>query len=125
MHPFWAVARLSQEELNKANAATPQSRRKFNVTLEEKEYSVVTVGDSAGNAVSMTFGVRVPIMTNKNPIKKGEELVFQMTAPKASQKRKAESWKDDVVCAAKAKAKEKTRPKQALASASLEIGAEI
>ena len=125
MHPFWAVPRLSQEELNRANLeATPQSRRKFNVTLEEKEYSVVTVGESAGNSVSTTFAVRVPIMTNKNTIKKGEELVFQIAA-KASGKRKAESWRDDVACTAKAKAKEKTRPKQAPASASLEIEAEI
>ena len=111
--------------MNRANTATPQSRRKFNVTLEEKEYSVVTVGESAGNSVSITFAVRVPIMTNKIAIKKGEELVLQIQAAKASGKRKAESWKDDVACAAKAKAKEKARPKQAPASASLEIHDEI
>ena len=124
MHPFWAVARLSPEDLNKANTATPQSRRKFNVTLEEKEYSVVTVGESAGNSVAITFGVRVPIMTNKTSVKKGDELLLQIAA-KASGKRKAETWKDDLACATKAKAKEKARPPQAPATSSLEIQDEI
>ena len=124
MHPFWAVARLSQEDLNKANTATPQSRRKFNVTLEEKEYSVVTVGESAGNSVAITFGVRVPIMMNKTPVKKGEELLLQIAA-KASGKRKAETWKDDLAHATRAKAKAKVKPPQAPATSSLEIQDEI
>ena len=85
---------------------------------------MVTVGESAGNSVSMTFAVRVPHMTNKSTIKKGEELVFQI-ADKVAQKRKAETWKDDVASARKAKAKQTAKPKQAPASASFEMVAEI
>ena len=114
MHPFWAVARLSQDDLNKANTATPQSRRKFNVTLEEKEYSVVTVGESAGNSVSMTYAVRVPMMMNHIRVKKGEELLLQIEAKKTHKRKAPETWKDDL---AKPKAKGKARPQQASASA--------
>ena len=62
--------------------------------------------------MSVTFTVVVPIMTNAVDVKKGEDLLLQITSAKEA-KRKEGSWKDDVDKAAtapNAKAKAKTAP---------------
>ena len=69
----------------------------FNLKLEDKECSVVTVGASAEGSISVTLAVVIPIMTNAIDVKKGEELLFPIDVKKTSAKRKARSWKDDVV----------------------------
>ena len=92
----------------------------FNLTLEHKEFSAVTVGTSGGDSIAITLGVVIPIMTNAVDVKKGEDLLLQITSAKET-KRKEGSWKDDVAKAANApmaKAKAKTAP-------SLELPTEI
>ena len=114
MHPFWAAERLTEDERRKSQ------RGAFNLKYEDKELSAVTVGASGGGSMSVTFTVVVPIMTNAVAVKKGEDLLLQITSTKET-KRKEGSWKDDVAKAAtapKAKAKAKTAP-------SLELPTEI
>ena len=68
----------------------------------------------------VTFTVVVRIMTNAVVVKKGEELLLQITRTKETKRREG-SWKDDVANAAnapKAKAKAKAAP-------SLELPTEI
>ena len=36
MHPFWAVPRLSAEDVRRMNAANPEKKVDFNVELQEK-----------------------------------------------------------------------------------------
>ena len=54
MHPFWAVPRLSAEEVRRMNTANPEKKVDFNVELQEKAFSVVTVGAAAGDSISET-----------------------------------------------------------------------
>ena len=70
--------------------------------------------------MAVAFIVVVLIMTNAVDVKKGEDLLLQITSAKET-KRKEGSWKDDVANAAnapKANAKAKTAP-------SLELPTEI
>jgi len=114
LHPFWAVERLTEDGRRKTQ------RGAFNLTCEDKEFSAATVGASGGGSISATFTVVVPIMTNAVDVKKGEDLLLQITSTKET-KRKEGSWKDDLAKAAKApkvKAKSKT-------ATSLEVPTEI
>ena len=109
LHPFWAIPRLSADDLRKENA-TKGGHRTFNVVMQEKQYNVVTVGDLKGRSVSITWSVSVPMVTNTEGIASGQELLLEAAAkPAVATKRKAASWKDDVAVAAKAKAKAKVK----------------
>ena len=95
LHPYWEVHRMSQSELKKLNVARPQSRRQFNMAVMEKQYNVVTVGRSAGDAsLALTYNVLVSCLTNDKPVKQGEELVIEI-ADKVQPLPKKRGWKDD------------------------------
>ena len=126
MHPFWAVQRLTADELSKRNFHA-KTDHEFNIALTEKDFNVVTVGSLGGQSVSMTTTVTVPIMTNTKAVAPGAELLMQIAPKIAAVKRKAPNWKDDVASVAKAKAKAvkaaaKPKPKP---SSALEIGSEV
>ena len=117
LHPFWAVQRLTADELSKRNFHE-KTDHEFNIALTEKDYNVVTVGSLGGQSVSMTTTVTVPIMTNTKAVAPGAELLMEIAPKIAVAKRKAPNWKDDVASAAKAKPK--GRP-----STPLEVGPEV
>ena len=126
LHPFWAVQRLTADELSKRNFHE-KTDHEFNIALTEKDYNVVTVGSLGGQSVSMTTTVTVPIMTNTKAVAPGAELLMEIAPKNAAAKRKAPNWKDDVASVAKAKAKAvkaaaKPKPKP---SSPLEIGPEV
>jgi hypothetical protein len=109
LHPFWAIQRLAKDELRKKNDKDKTTHR-FNVSLKEKQYNVVTVGNLRGESVAVTVMVTLPIVTNEMALVAGEELFLEV-APKVAPKKRAEaSWKDDVASAARAKAKAKATP---------------
>ena len=114
LHPFWAVERLTDDERKKAQKGP------FNIKFEEKEYAAVTVGASGGHSIASTFSVVVPVMTTAVAVKKGAELLLEMT--KKETKRKEGSWKTDV---AKAEKAPKARAKAKTAANSLEVATEI
>ena len=125
LHPYWAVQRITTDDLKKKNARQTHAQT-FNVALKEKQYNVVTVGEVGGNSVSMTMIVSLPMITNERALVAGEELLMEV-APKAPQKRKVTSWKDDVASVAKAKTKA-ARPalaKAKIAAHGLEIPNEV
>ena len=68
LHPFWAVERLTDDERRKAKTGA------FNMELEDKEFSAVTVGALNKDSIASTFAVAVPIMTSAVAVKGGEEL---------------------------------------------------
>ena len=89
--------------------------------MEQKEFSAVTVGASSGGSLSVTFTVVIPIMTNTVDVKKGEELLLQISHKKET-KRKDGSWRDDV---AKAANPPQARAKAKTAATPLEVVTEI
>ena len=126
LHPFWAVQRLTADELSKRNFRA-KTHQEFNIALTEKDFNVVTVGSLGGQSVSKTTTVTVPIMTNTKAVAPGAELLMEISPKTVVAKRKAPNWKDDVASVAKAKAKAgkaaaKPKPKP---SSALEIGSEV
>jgi len=112
MHPFWAVQRLSDTEMKaRQQDSLLTARPRFNTTLQDKQFVVVTVGAMGGNSIVMTTEVTIPVLTNIVAVPEGEELFLETTTVKAAvgTKRKA-AWKDDVAAVAKAKA---AKPKPA------------
>ena len=73
LHLFWAIQRLSADELKK-QISKDQIQRRFNVSLTDKQYNVVTVGNARGQSVSLTVSVSVPMITNETALDAGEDL---------------------------------------------------
>ena len=126
LHPFWAVQRLTPDELSKRNF-NQKTNHEFNIALIEKDFNVVTVGSVGDQSVAMTTTVTVPMMTNTKAVAPGAELLMEISPKTVVAKRKAPNWKDDVASVAKAKAKAgkaaaKPKPKP---SSALEIGSEV
>ena len=90
MSPFWAVARLTAEQLKDSTAEL-----RFNAELIHKEFMVVTVGNVDGKSTSITYAVTVPVITNAVVVAKGHELVMEVVPKTVSAKRKEIGWKDD------------------------------
>ncbi len=113
---FWVVGRLPEgKDKNKV----------FNMGLTNKVFCVVTVGHIRGDSVAMTTEVTVPMMTNTKSVKAGDELLIEIAASNPKGKRKAESWKDDVARAAKAKAKPMKSPGKKGSGDLLDVGHEV
>ena len=126
LHPFWAIQRLSADDLKKKNASRNHAQM-FNVALKEKQYNVVIVGDVRNQSVSMTMSVSVPMITNERPLVPGEELMLEVAPRAAPSKRKETSWKDDVASVARvnAKAKAKTAAPKPKVAVGLAIESEV
>ena len=75
--PFWAIPRLSADDLKKKNVAL-QRHETFNMELKQKQYSVVTVGDVNGLSIATTWTVTVPMLTNPEGIAAGESFLLEM-----------------------------------------------
>ncbi len=125
LHPFWAIQRLSKDELNKKNKQDKTTHR-FNVSLKEKQYNVVTVGNLRDESVSVTVTVTLPVVTNETALVAGEELFLEVV-PKdvAKKKRPDTSWKDDVASASRAKAKAKVAAPKSKAAPSMVVDSEV
>ncbi len=99
MHQFWAVQRLTKEDLQKKIANEPQSRlpARFNVATAVADHNVVSIGKLNEKSVSLTLQVQVPMMTNEATIRKGEQLVMEHIAAAVAKKRKETTWKNKIV----------------------------
>ena len=106
LHPFWAVLRLTQQELAKKIGAG--ERLEFNMHLESKFFKEVLVG-FAEDMRGLCVQVEVPMMVNSKFIRAGEELVLE-AAPKRQAEKRQKTWKDDVGMRARAKAKADAAP---------------
>ena len=64
-HLFWAIPRMSADDLDQINAASGEHHN-FNVVMKEKQCNVITVGDLKGHSVATTWyvSVSVPMLTN-------------------------------------------------------------
>ena len=113
MHPFWAVQRLTQQELQRKAADGPRSRSlAFNAELVQQEFNVVAVGKYNNESATITIQVLVPIMTNRIAIEQGHQLIMEHVPAVTGKKRTEKTWKDKA--AAKPAAKAKTKPSAAI-----------
>ena len=111
LHPFWAVRRMTREDLEKESSA--QVPLAFNAELVEVEYTVMSLGAFQQDNVGITLAVKVPMMTNTVDLEPGQELIME-AAPKNKKVKRPISWKNDHKnqARAKAKAKAKSSPRQ-------------
>ena len=114
MHPYWAVERLTQEELLKRNADAKDGLVEINMETKFVKLHTVAVAP-CGN---MTIDIEMQVMTNSKQVKKGARLVAA-GAKKAEQKKKALDWRADqkITAAKKAKPAPKKGGKSRLGSA--------
>jgi hypothetical protein len=98
MHPFWAVRRMTEQQLRKHNAtslAKGQVPSRFNCRLVPQNMTMVTVGVANGNALNCTRSFDVPFLCNNEELLEGEELLLRVEEKKiqVAQKNKR-TWKD-------------------------------
>ena len=103
MHPFWAVRRMTIDQLMKeiAMAAKGSVKRlppRFNCKLETHQFSCVTHGVVQGQSVKTSRLHDVPFLVNMVALEEGEELILELTVKKKDKeaKAKARTWKTAV-----------------------------
>ena len=87
MHPFWAVRRLNQKQLDELIAEKNKngvscSLPKFNCKLQDNVHSSVNIATVKGKVVNCTRLVSVPYLTNTEDIAKGDELILEVFSKK-------------------------------------------
>ena len=104
MHPFWAVRRLTAEQLDKEIQEKREASRitgvpfkppRFNCELKNFEHSAVIIATVGAMVTNCTRIVSVPYLTNKEALVEKDELILQIKSPtmkeKATRKR---TWRD-------------------------------
>ena len=93
MHPFWAVRRLSQEQLEKERRETKPGNwsPRFTCEVRYSELSSVCVYAriACGNT---TRNCSVPFITNIGQLEEGEELIVEVVQKEKQQKPRARTW---------------------------------
>jgi len=126
MHPFWAVRRQTESQLQSARSKAKVDRARdssmmlprFNCKIQMYSITTVTVGDVGGRSCNVSRMCRVPVLTNLFSLENGEELILEIHEKKQSpQKEKKRDWKvafaEKEKAKASAKAKTKTSAKHA------------
>lgn len=131
MHIFWAVDRLTLEELDKHNrqrtpvhgrpspsgtgsAAAAAQPLDFNCELKDASFMSLIVGSLGQETCNTSVEVIVPVLTNSRDLAKGEYLLMEKDQKAAASKRTAD-WKSDADRAAQAAKKQagaKAAPKK-------------
>ena len=89
MHPFWAVRRLTPQQLDKeveaclkqnktVVAGTEEKIPRFNCAFDEYNQSITTIAPLGDTVLNSTKLVRVPMLTNKDALAQGEELILPL-----------------------------------------------
>ena len=95
MHPFWAVRRLSADDLAKKATGC-----EFNCVLEMRSYPVAVLGLNDGATCSNTWVVSIPCIVNDRHVPAQTELFLEVGAVKKAVAKKR-TWKDDAAKADK------------------------
>ena len=118
MHAFWAVDRLSPDDVAKLrsqgkgvpgrpeeSAAVAAGSLDFNCELQDVHFMSLVVGALGPEKVNYSVQVSVPILTNSTELVKGEYLLLE-AGKKAPPKKRAADWKSDAASAAQAAKKQ-------------------
>ena len=86
MNPFWAVRRLTDQQLRQEVHAwrpeTGKPRPRFNCQLETQSLSLVNLGVVRSKALNRTRMLYVPFLTNDIDLVENEELILEVQAMK-------------------------------------------
>ena len=95
MHPFWLIPRCTEKDLRLRNEdLTGTQEATFNVELDSIQVGVVTTGCLMSQRTNIAWVVTVPIITNTQAIRKGEELFIKVAPPPKKEKEQVvETWK--------------------------------
>ena len=98
IHLFWAVERLTEQELLLKRAQDSSCRNaEFNMAVQTKVMNVIVSGwpsraDGLG-ATAMVAAVDVPVLVNTKPVKAGERLLLGVEAAARKAAKPEEAWK--------------------------------
>ena len=105
MHPFWAVRRLTAEQLDteqraciKRNKTAVASKTEkvpnFNCEFQEQVQSAVSVCTVGGAVANCTRLVKVPVLTNSTALAPGDELILELTIEAKEKTPTKRTWRD-------------------------------
>jgi hypothetical protein len=100
MHPFWAVRRLNEKQLQTEVQAwkpeTGKPRPRFNCELRMKPLSAVVLGIINERSLNRTRLLKVPFLINHVELVKNEELILEVLPMKKKETIKKRTWRDEV-----------------------------
>ena len=96
MHPFWAVRRLTDKQLQQAKVDNPKDKMapRFNCELLTKTLSVVCIACVSEKVNNCTRLIEMHFLTNSINLEEGEELLLEITATTKKQTIAKRSWRD-------------------------------
>ena len=105
MHPFWAVRRLTTQQLdkevetclkrNKTAVADMQERiPRFNCALRDYNQSLTTIASLGDTVLNSTKLVRVPMLTNTDALDAGEELILHHVVKAKEKEPSKRTWRE-------------------------------
>ena len=85
MHPFWAVRRLTQKQLEQERVNQPlgQIKKRFNCKLQTLTLSAVNIATVKGKCLNLTRLLHVPFLANAFALQKDEEKQQKQKQKKA------------------------------------------
>ena len=84
MHPFWAVRRLTETQLQQERLKAKEDKSRimplprFNCEIEYKNTSIVCIAAVGGQCFNRTRILETPYLTNSECLLKGEELLLEI-----------------------------------------------
>ena len=105
MHPFWAVRRLTAEQLDTEQRACIKRNKtavagktekvpNFNCELQEQVPSAVSVCTVGSAVANCTLLVKVPVLTNSTALAPGDELILELTIEAKEKTPTKRTWRD-------------------------------
>ena len=96
MHPFWAVRRMTEQQLNLLKLQAPKNKPapRFNCELVVKTLSVVAICSVDGQCYNRTRIMEAPFLTNSIDLMEEEELFLEVEPPAKKTSTKKRTWRD-------------------------------
>ena len=96
MHPFWAVRKLTEKQLQKQQMKIPEGQLKprLNCELQMKTLSCVCIATAKDTCLNRTRIIEAPFLVNSTALEKGEELILEIAEVKAKKDNTKRTWKD-------------------------------
>ena len=104
MHPFWAVRRLTDIELQKEKDEVRDKMKKtgaslrmpeFNCELVSHTHTVCHIAGFDGQNMSSTRFISLPCISNVRALEAGEELILRHVPRAKVKKEKKRTWQDE------------------------------
>ena len=96
MHPFWAVRRMTAQQLARAKADVKPGRLspRFNCEIVMHHLTTCVITATELQTYSRARIFEVPFLTNSEELEEGEELILEIAERIPKQTPTKRSWKD-------------------------------